>query len=170
MNILLSVGFFLVIDKYLLLLVAALPKYVQNVNRARTNNEHRTNADFPIKLPFACGVQLRIRFWFPLPRSTTGASGGRVIYNLCGIDHASLSTRQILMPYPIFRDGIRGDELLILGTKKATDLVEESRKRRNERGEIKPANLERGEVARREGDDGGFIRRRWTPAQIRRGS
>ena len=79
------------------------------------------------------------------------------------------------MPYPIFRDGIRGDELLILGTKKATDLVEESRKRRNERGEIKPANLERGEVARR-GDDGrgggggGFIRRRWTPAQIRRGS
>ena len=74
------------------------------------------------------------------------------------------------MPYPIFRDGIRGDELLILGTKKATDLVEESRKRRNERGEIKPANLERGEVARREGDDGGFIRRRWTPAQIRRGS
>ena len=78
------------------------------------------------------------------------------------------------MPYPIFRDGIRGDELLILGTKKATDLVEESRKRKNERGEIKPANLERGEVARREGDDGGggggFIRRRWTPAQIRRGS
>ena len=103
-------------------------------------------------------------------------SGGRrrVIYHLCGIDHASqISTRQILMPYPIFRDGMRGDELLILGTKKARDLVEESRKRRNEseRGEIKPANLERGEAARR-GEDGGrrYVRRRWTPRQIRRGS
>ena len=79
------------------------------------------------------------------------------------------------MPYPIFRDGIRGDELLILGTKKATDLVEESRKRRNERGEIKPANLEpSSEVASRRRDDddggGGFIRRRWTPTQIRRSS
>ena len=78
------------------------------------------------------------------------------------------------MPYPIFRDGMRGDELLILGTKKARDLVEESRKRRNEsdRGEIKPANLERSEAARRREDDGGrrYVRRRWTPRQIRRGS
>ena len=77
------------------------------------------------------------------------------------------------MPYPIFRDGMRGDELLILGTKKAKDLVEESRKRRNEseRGEIKPANLERSEAARRR-EDGGrrYVRRRWTPRQIRRGS
>ena len=78
------------------------------------------------------------------------------------------------MPYPIFRDGIRGDELLILGTKKARALVERSRKmRRKEGGEIKPANREQGEkeARGRDGDEGGgFVRRRWTPAQIRRGS
>ena len=72
------------------------------------------------------------------------------------------------MPYPIFRDGTRGDELLILGTEKARALVEESRRAR--KGEINPANLEPGEVPRRKGDGGGgFIRRRWTPTQIRRG-
>ena len=67
------------------------------------------------------------------------------------------------MPYPIFRDGTRGGELLILGTEKARALVEESRKARN-----KPANLEPGDLPRRKGE-GSFIRRRWTPAQIRRG-
>ena len=67
------------------------------------------------------------------------------------------------MPYPIFRDGTRGGELLILGTKKARALVEESRKARN-----KPANLEPGDLPRRKGE-GSFIRRRWTPTQIRRG-
>ena len=74
------------------------------------------------------------------------------------------------MPYPIFRDGTRGGELLILGTEKARALVEESRKAK-ERGEINPANLKPGELPRRKGDGGGggFIRRRWTPTQIRRG-
>ena len=70
------------------------------------------------------------------------------------------------MPYPIFRDGTRGGELLILGTEKARALVEESRKAR--RGEINPANLEPADLPRRKGD-GSFIRRRWTPTQIRRG-
>ena len=72
------------------------------------------------------------------------------------------------MPYPIFRDGTRGGELLILGTEKARALVEESRRAR--KGEINPTNPKPGEFPRRKGDGGGgFIRRRWTPTQIRRG-
>jgi hypothetical protein len=34
---------------------------------------------------------------------------------------------QILMPYPIYKDGVKGGEFLLLGTRKADNLVEESR-------------------------------------------
>lgn len=31
------------------------------------------------------------------------------------------------MPYPIYKDGVKGGEFLLLGTRKADNLVEESR-------------------------------------------
>ena len=64
-----------------------------------------------------------------LPRAAADAAGLCALFITFAKLTTLLNPRQILMPYPIFRDGIKGGELLILGTKKAArDLVQDSRK------------------------------------------
>lgn len=56
-------------------------------------------------------------------------------------------THFVLMPYPIFKDGT-GRELLILGTKKAKEMVRRENERKRKQEET-------------------FIRRSWIPTQIK---
>ena len=61
------------------------------------------------------------------------------------------------MPYPIFKNGITGGELLILGTKKAKDLV----KRQNDLKKKKEKPID-NEIM----DEEVKVTRRWIPKQI----
>ncbi len=61
------------------------------------------------------------------------------------------------MPYPIYADPLQNQDLLFLGTKKATDLVKAKNKERKEMQPSFPAAAEENEVK---------IGREWIPRQI----